>query len=44
MQEAIENVQAQIADVTQGGIADGAVTTDKLADGAVTTERSRMAR
>ena len=39
VQEAIENVQAQIADVTQGGIADGAVTTDKLADGAVTTEK-----
>lgn len=39
VQEAIENVQAQIADVTQGGIADGAVTTDKLAGGAVTTEK-----
>lgn len=39
VQEAIEDVQAQIAGVTQGGIADGAVTTDKLADGAVTTEK-----
>lgn len=36
VQEAIENVQAQIADVTQGGIADGAVTTEKIANGAVT--------
>ena len=36
VQEAIENVQAQIAGVTQGGIADGAVTTEKIAKGAVT--------
>lgn len=39
VQEAIENVQAQIAGVTQGGIADGAVTTEKIAKGAVTTEK-----
>lgn len=39
VQEAIEDVQAQIAGVSQGGIADFAVTTDKLADGAVTTEK-----
>ena len=37
VQEAIEDVQAQIAGVSQAGIADGAVTTGKLADGAVTT-------
>lgn len=39
VQEAIEDVQAQIAGVSQAGIADGAVTTGKLADGAVTTEK-----
>lgn len=37
VQDAIENVQSQIAGVSQGGIADGAVTAQKLADGAVGT-------
>ena len=36
VQEAIEEVQSQIASAAQGSIASGAVTTDKLADGAVT--------
>ena len=37
VQDAIENVQSQIADVSQAGIADGAVTAAKIADGAVGT-------
>ena len=37
VQDAIENVQSQIAGVSQGGIADGAVTAEKIADGAVGT-------
>lgn len=37
VQDAIENVQSQIAAVSQGGIADGAVTAAKIADGAVGT-------
>lgn len=37
VQDAIENVQRQIAGVSQGGIADGAVTAAKIADGAVGT-------
>ena len=37
VQDAIENVQRQIAGVSQGGIADGAVTAEKIADGAVGT-------
>lgn len=39
VQDAIENVQSQIAGVSQGGIADGAVTAAKIADGAVTSEK-----
>lgn len=39
VQDALENVQSQIAGVSQGGIADGAVTTEKIADGAVTSEK-----
>lgn len=37
VQDAIENVQSQIAAVSQAGIADGAVTAQKIADGAVGT-------
>lgn len=37
VQDAIENVQSQIADVSQAGIADGSVTAAKIADGAVGT-------
>lgn len=39
VQDAIENVQNQIADVSQGGIADGAVTEGKIADEAVTSAK-----
>ena len=39
VQDAIENVQSQIADVSQGGIADGAVTEGKIADEAVTSAK-----
>lgn len=39
VQDAIENVQSQIAGVSQGGIANGAVTEEKIADGAVTSEK-----
>lgn len=38
VQDAIENVQSQIAGVSQGGIADDAITADKLATGAVDTD------
>lgn len=38
VQDAIENVQSQIAGVSQAGIADGAVTAAKIADGAVGTD------
>lgn len=37
VQDAIECVQAQLVNVSQGGIADGAVTAQKLADGAIGT-------
>ena len=37
VQDAIENVQSQIADVSQSGIADASVTAAKIEDGAVGT-------
>lgn len=37
VQDAIECVQEQLVNVSQGGIADGAVTSEKVADGAVGT-------
>lgn len=39
VQDAIECVQSQLVNVSQGGIADGAVTAAKIADGAVTSEK-----
>ena len=39
MQDAIENVQSQIAGVSQGGIADASITTEKIAEEAVTSEK-----
>lgn len=39
VQDAIENVQSQIAGVSQAGIADASVTAAKIADGAVTSEK-----
>lgn len=42
VQDAIENVQSQIAGVSQGGIADGAVTAAKIADGAVDTNAIKL--
>lgn len=37
VQDAIECVQEQLVDVSQGGIADGAVTSEKVAKGAIDT-------
>lgn len=42
VQDAIENVQSQIAGVSQAGIADGAVTEAKIADGAVGTNAIKL--
>ena len=42
VQDAIENVQSQIAGVSQAGIADGAVTAAKIADGAVDTNAIKL--
>ena len=39
VQSAIEAVQAQIAGVSQSGIADAAITAQKIEDGAVTTQK-----
>lgn len=37
VQDAIENVQGQLAEISQGSVADGTITSAKLADSAVTT-------
>lgn len=42
VQDAIENVQSQIADVSQSGIADASITAAKIADGAVTAGKLAM--
>lgn len=36
VQDAIDNVQAQLVGVSQGAVANGSITSEKLADGAVT--------
>lgn len=42
VQDAIENVQSQIADVSQSGIADASITAAKIADDAVTAGKLAM--
>lgn len=39
VQDAIENVQRQIAGVSQSGIADASITAAKIADGAITADK-----
>lgn len=39
VQDAIENVQSQIAGVSQGAVADASITAEKIADEAVTSEK-----
>lgn len=39
VQDAIDNVQNQLAGISQGEVADGSITTAKLADGSVTAEK-----
>lgn len=39
VQDAIENVQSQIAGVSQGGVADASITEDKIANEAITAEK-----
>ena len=39
VQDAIENVQEQLADISQGSVADGSISTVKLADSAVTSAK-----
>lgn len=39
VQDAIDNVQAQLVGVSQGTVANGSITSEKLADGAVTTAK-----
>lgn len=39
VQDAIDNVQGQLAGVSQGAVANGSITSEKLADGAVTVDK-----
>lgn len=39
VQDAVENVQSQLAGISQGAVADGSITTGKLGDLAVTTAK-----